>query len=81
MLETSEYSEAPLSKLEKFEHSLALPNIKYNSILFSDKCIGYLLMLPHIFSQSASDWEGFLVQRKKQGKKMNAGWDLQKVKF
>ena len=43
-------SEASFSKVETFQHCLALPNIKYNSpILFLDKCIGYLLMLPNIF--------------------------------
>ena len=44
-------SEPSLGILEKFQHSSALTNIKYNCVvLFWVNCIGYLFMLQNIFS-------------------------------
>ena len=51
MLENLSISEQSLSVLEKIQHNLVLPNIKYNcAVLFLDKCIGYLFLLLNIFS-------------------------------
>ena len=51
-------SEAFLSKLIKFPCSLAFLNMKYNcAVLFWDKYIGYLFMLPNIFSHRPPLWK------------------------